>query len=76
MPTAIGGSRENQALVFREIDRLYAMPQVETRRITQGETSVYVDFGNRTARSSYPSGTQASEAEKRGVLKWLLHTKA
>lgn len=73
MPKAFTGNREAQAQFFKEIDKLYPMPQVSTRYIIPRETDVYVDFGNKVKVGRYPSGAQASEAEKRGVLKWLLH---
>ncbi len=75
MPTSIAGPRADQALVFEWIDKIYPMPQVKTRRIEIGDESVWVDFGNSVKRSTYPSGSAASEQEKRGVLKWLLWEK-
>lgn len=73
MPKAIAGRREVQAQFFEEVDKLYPMPQVKTSEIVYRDTDVYVNFGNSVKIGSYPSGENASEAEKRGVLKWLLH---
>lgn len=77
MPAAITGPREQQAQVLDEIDKLYSMPDAAGIRIIEGETDVRVVFKNgQTVISQYPSGRQASEAEKRGALKFLLHNRA
>ena len=72
MPVAIMGNRDVQSAIFTEIDRLYTMPETNARIVDQ-ESGVWVNFGNSVSRSDYPSGENASEAEKRGVLKWILH---
>lgn len=72
MPTYIIGNREQQAKVFEEIDKLYSMPDTSARIADQGD-GVWVMVGEKTYRASYPSGENASEAEKRGVLKKILY---
>ena len=72
VPGYIMGTQEQQAQAFIEIDRLYDMPQTKAQIIDQGD-GVWVNFGYAVFRSSYPSGENASGAEKRGVLKRLLH---
>lgn len=75
MPAFIGGSREQQAQVLEEIDKLYPMPDTTGVQIIQGSTDVRVVQSNgRTSRGGYPSGAAASEAEKRGALKFLLNS--
>ena len=78
MPKVIIGNREQQAAVFKEIDRLYEMPQTNDRIIYgDGQTQVqHMDGSGRTSRVTYPSGENASEEEKRGALKWLLYRKS
>lgn len=71
-PKVIVGSREARALLFEEIDRVYPMPDTSVKRIIDRGDNLYVDFGTHVKTSGYPSGTNASEAEKRGVKKWLL----
>ena len=76
MPVAIGGSREQQAQVMEYIDSIYQMPTIQTRRVDDTGDAVMVQYTDgTTARASYPSGIQASDAERRGTLKMLLHTK-
>ena len=72
MPAYIVGSREDQAKVFEEIDRLFPMPDTNARIVDQG-TGVWVQIDGNVYRSSYPSGEAASEEEKRGALKKLLY---
>ncbi len=75
VPTSIFGNRDQQAEILREIDRLYDMPETNNR-IVYGDGQVQVwhmDGSGRTSRATYPSGDNASEEEKRGALKWLLH---
>ena len=72
MPTWVAGTKEQQSAFFKEIDKLYDMPQVSTRQIIDQGDRVYVDYGNRTSGMGYPSGANASRAEKMGVLKMLL----
>ena len=74
MPQYIMGDKDHQAEVLIEIDRLYDMPKTNATIIDQGDR-VWVNFGGRTAGASYPHGTEASEEEKRGALKKLLHNK-
>lgn len=72
VPSYIGGSRENQSKVFKEIDKLYSMPDTNARISDQGD-AVLVQMNGTVRRSGYPSGESASEEEKRGVLKWILY---
>ena len=72
IPNAIIGNRDAQSAIFTEMDRLYDMPQVRANIVDQG-SGVWVNFFGSVSRASYPSGENASEAEKRGVLKWILH---
>lgn len=75
MPSVIMGNREQQAEIFKEIDKLYSMPDTKATIVDQG-ASVWVNMHGRVFRSGYPSGENASEEEKRGVLKWLLYNRA
>lgn len=72
MPGYVAGPREMQSKVMVEIDKLYPMPKTDARIIDQGE-SVQVTLDNKTSRAFYPSGKEASDAEKRGVLKMLIY---
>lgn len=74
MPSYIMGNREQQAEVFKEIDKLYSMPDTKARIVDQG-SNVWVSLQGKVYRSGYPSGENASEEEKRGVLKWLLYNR-
>lgn len=74
VPEWIMGRPELQAQVFEQIDRLYKMPET-TAKITDQGNSVYVNFGSSVQRASYPSGANAGEKEKRGVLKWILYSR-
>ncbi len=74
MPKVIAAQREQQAKIFKEIDKLYKMPETSAKVTDQGD-GVYVNFGGSVRRASYPSGTSASQQEKRGVLKWILYNK-
>ena len=74
MPRYVAGDRSTQAQIFKEIDKLYTMPETDATITDQG-TQVWVNFGNSVSRSGYPSGEAASDEEKRGVLKWLLWNK-
>lgn len=74
MPSYFVGSKEAQAAVFKEIDKVYKMPTTKTRRIIDQGDGIYIDFGNSVKRASYPSGEKANAAEKNGVKKWLLWT--
>ena len=74
MPAYIMGNREQQAEIFREIDRLYPMPDTTNTRINdQGDAAWVMTAAGKVYRSGYPSGEGASEQEKNGVLKWLLY---
>ena len=77
MPSFITGPREGQAQVFEEIDRLYPAPdKSNVYRLTEREDSYYIQAKDGTTSISYfPRGENASEAEKRGVLKWALWKK-
>ena len=72
MPVVIMGSREQQSAVFKEIDKQYPMPNVKTVSIEDQGDGIWINFGGSVKRASYPSGKNASEAEKRGVKKWLM----
>ena len=72
MPAVIVGGPQLRSAVFKEIDRLYPMPQTQAR-ITDLGKRVHVQINGAVYVSSYPSGVSASEAEKRGVLKKLLY---
>lgn len=72
MPYAIMGNREQQAEVFEEINKLYSMPNTDARIIDQGD-GVWVQLNGKVYRAGYPSGENASEAEKQGVLKHVLY---
>ena len=72
MPAYIGGNREQQSEVFKEIDKLYKMPETNARIIDQG-SSVWVQVDGKVYRQGYPTGETASESEKRGVLKKILY---
>lgn len=74
IPHYIMGSSEVQSRILKEIDKLYSMPQTNAQIVDQG-TGVWVSFNGKVSRSSYPSGEAASEAEKRGALKMLLHNR-
>ena len=67
-----GGTAEMQAQVFKEIDKLYDMPQVKAKITDQG-TRVHIIVNGVTVSQAYPSGVLASESEKRGVLKMALY---
>ena len=75
MPGWISGSREQQAEAFAYIDKIYEMPQTSglNVRVTDQGDGVHVRYGDSVSRSGYPSKQNASDAEKRGVLKWLLY---
>lgn len=76
MPKVIVGTKEAQSKVFKEIDKLYDMPKISPRdRIIDRGDGVSMTLGNSTRRASYPSGRNASQAEKNGVKKWLAHKK-
>lgn len=72
MPTWIMATKEQQSKVFKEIDKLYSMPSTDNVKITDQGDGIWIDFGTKVKRASYPSGTKASVAEKNGVKKWLL----
>ena len=72
MPTYITGNRDQQAQALEEIDRLYPMPDTDARIIDQGD-GVWVQLNGKVYQAGYPSKENASEAEKRGVLKKVLY---
>lgn len=74
MPATIMGNREQQSAVFKEIDKLYSMPDTKARIVDQG-ANVWVSMQGKVYRQGYPSGENATEEEKRGVLKWLLYNR-
>ena len=73
MPAYITGNREQQAEVFKEIDKLFPMPETNARVIDQG-SGVWIQADGKVYRTGYPSGENASESEKRGVLKKILYS--
>ena len=73
MPAYIMGNREQQAAIFKEIDKLFPMPDTTARIIDQGSGVWMMNTDGSVQRSGYPSGENATEAEKNGVLKWLLY---
>lgn len=75
MPAVIMGNREQQAEIFKEINKLYSMPTTKATVVDQG-SGVWVNMQGRVYRSGYPSGNSASKEEKNGVLKWLLYNHA
>lgn len=72
MPSAVMGSQEARSAIFKEIDKIYSMPETKASIVDQGN-GVWINYGGTVKRSSYPSGSAASQAEKRGVTKWLLY---
>ncbi len=72
MPVAIMGSSEQRSAIFKEIDKQYPMPNVKTVSIEDQGDGIWINFGDSVKRVSYPSGKNATEAEKRGVKKWLM----
>ena len=72
MPTYITGNRDQQAQVLEEIDKLYSMPETDARIVDQGD-GVWVQLNGKVYQAGYPSKENASEAEKRGVLKKVLY---
>lgn len=77
MPSFLIGPREQQAQMLEEIDKLYSVPDTSGIRVIEGETDVRAVLRNgQTILSRYPSGQQASEAERRGALKFLLYNRA
>lgn len=73
MPSWIAGNKEQQAEVFREIDKLYDMPDVEVIRQNTDEDQAWIYTKWGTSRVTYPHGWDADEAERRGALKFLLY---
>ena len=83
MPSAVMGSTDQQASIFREINRLYQLPDglrsLMNERYANGYQKVQVlpsdagevriRFEDKTLRSSVPNNDPAAKA---GVEKWLL----
>ena len=72
IPATIFGSAQGRAEVFREIDKLYSMPDTSFVKVMEQGDAVRVVFGRVGYTVFYPSRLNADSAEKRGVLKWLL----
>ena len=75
MPGAIMGSKEQRKLVFEEIDKLYSVSIPKDATIVDQGDGVWVNYKGTVSRLSYPSGQNATQAEKSGVLKFLLWNK-
>ena len=79
MPGYIMGTREQQVQVLIEIDRLYDMPNIDgiLQVNDYGEDYVFVTSlkDAATSRAAVPSGKNAGKAERRGVIKMLVHNK-
>ena len=73
MPKYIMGDKSQQAEVLKEIDKLYSMPDTNAKITDQGD-GVTVEIDGKVYKASYPSGDQASEAEKQGAIKHILHS--
>ena len=76
MPGIVYGDREARKAVMEYIDKVYNMPDtsdIPYYRVFDVGDQVQVQHGNSRSRAFYPSGDQASKAEKRGVLKWLVY---
>lgn len=71
-----GGSPTERAELFKEVDKLYPMPDVKTVTIADQGDAVWVNFGGSVSMMSYPSKSNATQAEKDGVLKFLLYNKS
>ena len=84
MPAHISGTREEQARIFKEIDKLYDNPEyLKTGRVTaevkNDAKSVEVAFHGKDIeglikQAVLPSGKEAEKEERGGVIKYLLHT--
>ena len=76
IPSYIGGSKEQRASAMKEINKLYDKPSVKHRFVDQGDAAwiSYADGTGITSRVSYPSGENASQEEKDGVVKFMLHS--
>lgn len=76
MPPAVMGSKEQQSEIFKEIDKLYPdLKDDKARRVIDQGDAIYIDYGGEVARSTYPSGKNASQEEKDGVRKWVMYSK-
>lgn len=75
MPSFVSGNREQQASVMTEINKIYDKPDVKHRFVDQGDAAwiSYMDGTGATERTSYPSGENATQEEKDGVVKFMLH---
>lgn len=75
IPNAIVGSTEQQAELFKEINKLYPMPDFDKYKMEDSDGRLYIQFldASQTSWSSYPSGENATQEEKDGVLKWKLY---
>lgn len=72
MPRTIIGDTKAQSAILKEIDRLYPMPAHEDAHVNDNGDMVTVNWRGRVKGMYYPSRENASESEKRGVLKMLL----
>lgn len=75
IPAAVaGGTQEQRAELFKAINQLYKMPNINADITDRGDDVYirYLDGTGVTGRTSYPSGNNATQEEKDGVLKWAL----
>ena len=72
MPRALIGDKQMQSDMLKEINKLYKMPSHDGANIVDQGDGIWVNWKSRVSRTSYPSGSSASEAEKQGALKMLL----
>lgn len=75
MPAYIAGPRALQAAVFIEIDKLFSMPSTENYMVTMAADYINIQDRKRGGACAihYPSGTEATTAEKNGMVKFYLH---
>ena len=74
MPRYISGPKEQQAEVMKEINKLYKKPDIPHTFFDQGDAAyvMWEDGSGKTSRAFYPSGKEATQEEKDGVLKHLM----
>ena len=83
IPAQILGTREEQAQIYSEINRLYERPAYLNKGYIQAEiekadNGVSIDFHGRDIeevfrQGMFPSGSKADKNEREGVIKYLLH---
>lgn len=74
IPASITGSKEQQAEVMKEVNNLYQKPDIDHTFYDQGDGAyiIWKDGSSVTSRISYPSGKDASQEEKDGVVKYMM----